>query len=394
MKPHVTLLLLTILSRWIIPHSLNQVFPLSAVPMALEIHLLCFPLYITLSYVYSCARADTRARRSQVHTCPKTNSHQPTICRCRPSGAGHWRTHWRCCCSMGGRLSTPSHAPSCSFQSPNHLCSAASRCLSNTSHVSWGAGAPPSGPPARPPGRWMGLLSFRGTVGLTAVALVAHLTAVGTLVGLTADAALRAVGFAVGVVWLSRASNFRSAPGEERSALIFGRRTNVSTSCVRQRPKDCKQYESFAPRVVELKEPRKDRASLVASVPHPVSLRPPSSPRRSQRVRWRLLRLFGSELKRLREILFDIIPQEVAKKMVSPPLAPAQPIRATLVMDRAGIRLCRPGPAVGRNGRLGGRREKRRRERMRESGKMIGQLARGLRRGGGSSGRQSSGGWR
>jgi hypothetical protein len=91
---------------------------------------------------------------------------------------------------------------------------------------------------------WMGVLSFRGTVALTLVALVAYLAAGASMVGVAYGDALRVVGFAVGVIWLSRVSNF------------------------------------------------------------------------GQRVRWRLLRLFGSELRRLRGILFDVLPANVAQEMV------------------------------------------------------------------------------
>ena len=54
----------------------------------------------------------------------------------------------------------------------------------------------------------MGAVSFRGTLALATVALGTYLASAGALVGLRADSALRAVGFAIGVVLLSRSSNF------------------------------------------------------------------------------------------------------------------------------------------------------------------------------------------
>ena len=91
---------------------------------------------------------------------------------------------------------------------------------------------------------WMGLLSFRSAVVLAGCALAVYLAAIAAIITLSPEEALRASGFALGVVFLSRASNF------------------------------------------------------------------------SQRVRWRLLRLHGAELRRMREILSNILPERVSTEMV------------------------------------------------------------------------------
>ncbi len=91
---------------------------------------------------------------------------------------------------------------------------------------------------------WMGVISFRGTVGLATTSCVAYLASAAALVAVRPETVLRAVGFTVGVILLSRSSNL------------------------------------------------------------------------SQRVRWRLLQLYGSALRRLHQILFDILPEGVAREMV------------------------------------------------------------------------------
>ena len=92
---------------------------------------------------------------------------------------------------------------------------------------------------------WMGVLSFRSAAVLAGSSLTAYLAAVAAIITLSPEEALRATGFALGMLFLSRASNF------------------------------------------------------------------------SQRVRWRLLRLHGWELRRMQKILSNVLPERVSTEMVS-----------------------------------------------------------------------------